>query len=275
MQKFLEYWPLILSLILFVASLGIFLHWNNTALQVTKYTVSSSRIPEGFDGFRIVQISDLHNTAFGKDNCRLLGDIRALSPDIIVITGDIVQASPKEKALQFARQATQLAPTYYVSGNHEYRMDHETLFAELQEIGVHVLQNQSVSLEKNGERIRLAGVEDPVFDTKTSLEEKLLPLLQEEAYTILLSHRPELFDSYVHCGVDLVFTGHAHGGQFRLPFIGGLYVPNQGVLPKYDAGMFTCGATHMLISRGLGNSAFPFRLFNRPEIVAVTLKSEK
>lgn len=275
MQKFLEYWPLILSLILFVISVGIFLHWNNTALQVTKYTVSSSRIPEGFDGFRIVQISDLHNTAFGKDNCRLLGDIRALSPDIIVITGDIVQASPKEKALQFARQAVEIAPTYYVSGNHEYRMDHETLFAELQEIGVHVLQNQSVSLEKNGERIRLAGVEDPVFDTKTSLEEKLLPLLQEEAYTILLSHRPELFDSYVHCGVDLVFTGHAHGGQFRLPFIGGLYVPNQGIFPKYDAGIFTSGKTNMIISRGLGNSAFPIRLFNRPEIVAVTLKNAK
>ncbi|MBE6943055.1 MAG: metallophosphoesterase [Ruminococcaceae bacterium] len=273
MQKFLEYWPLILSLILFVTSVGIFLHWNNTALQVTKYTVSSSRIPESFAGFRIVQISDLHNTAFGKDNCRLLADIRALSPDIIVITGDIVHASPKEKALQFARQAVELAPTYYVSGNHEHRMDYETLFAQLTEIGVTVLRNRSVSLEKNGEMIRLAGIEDPLFYPDETVEEKISPIMHGDAYTILLSHRPELFDSYVQCGVDLAFTGHAHGGQFRLPLIGGLYVPNQGLFPKYDAGLFTSGRTNMIISRGLGNSSFPFRLFNRPEIVAVTLIS--
>lgn len=275
MQKFLEYWPLILSLVLFVISVGIFLHWNNTALQVTNYTISSDRIPENFDGFSIVQISDLHNTAFGKNNCRLLAQIRTLSPDIIVITGDIVHASPMEEALAFARQAVEVAPTYYVSGNHEHRMDYETLFAELRESGVTVLRNESTVIWKNGEHICLAGIEDPIFYPDGTVEEKLLPLIQEDAYTVLLSHRPELFDTYASCGIDLVFAGHVHGGQFRLPFVGGLYAPNQGLFPKYDAGTFTSGNTNMIVSRGLGNSAFPFRLFNRPEIVAVTLKNAK
>ena len=271
MQKFLEYWPLILSLILFVISVGIFLHWNNTALQVTKYTVHSDRIPEGFDGYKIVQISDLHNTAFGD----LPEKITALSPHIIVITGDIVHASPMDNALAFARQAVKIAPTYYVPGNHEHRMDFETLFAELQKIGVTILRNHCIDLEKNDEIIRLAGIEDPKFDLNASVEDKVLPLMQEDAYTILLSHRPELFDSYVACGADLVFSGHAHGGQFRLPLIGGLFAPGQGIFPKYDAGIFTSGNTNMIVSRGLGNSSFPFRLFNRPEIVVVTLKNTK
>ena len=275
MQKFMEYWPLILSLILFVISVGIFLHWNNTALQVTEYTVSSSRIPKGFDGFKIVHISDLHNTSFGKENCRLLGEIQALSPDIIVITGDIVHASPKDNALAFARQAVEIAPTYYVPGNHEHRMDYETLFDGLRDVGVTLLLNESTVIEENGARIRLAGIEDPIFYPYGTVEEKLLPLIQEDTYTLLLSHRPELFPTYVSCGADLVFTGHAHGGQFRFPFVGGLYAPSQGLFPKYDAGLFTNGSTNMIVSRGLGNSSFPFRLFNRPEIVTVTLKNAK
>ena len=114
MQKFMEYWPLVLSLVLFVIALAIFLHWNNTALQVTNYTISSKRIPKSFDGFKIVQISDLHNAKFGKDNSSLLNKIREQSPDIVVITGDIVQAAPMENALAFARQVTQIALTYYV-----------------------------------------------------------------------------------------------------------------------------------------------------------------
>ena len=264
-------WVLLVTL--FLASAAVFLHWNNTALEVTEHTVSSPRIPEGFDGFKIVHISDLHNTAFGKENCRLLDEIRALSPDIIVITGDIVHDSPMDKALQFARQSVKIAPTYYVPGNHEHRMDYETLFAELQNAGVTVLRNEHTFIEKNGEHICLAGVEDPLFYPEETVEEKLLPLMQEDSYTILLSHRPEEFAAYISCGADLVFTGHVHGGQFRLPFIGGLYAPNQGLFPKYDAGVYTEGNTNMVVSRGLGNSSFPFRLFNRPEIVAVTLLS--
>ena len=179
-----------------------------------------------------------------------------------------------DNALAFARQAVKIAPTYYVPGNHEHRMDYETLFEELQEIGVTVLRNRSVSLGKSGDTICLAGIEDPIFYPDETVEDKLRPLVQADTYTVALSHRPNLFDSYVSCGADLVLSGHVHGGQFRLPFVGGLYAPNQGLFPKYDAGLFTEGKTNMIISRGLGNSAFPFRLFNRPEIVAVTLRSD-
>ncbi len=272
MDKFLEYWPLLLSAVLFLISLCIFLHWNNTALQVTEYTLCSDHLPEGFDGFRIIQISDLHNTAFGEENCHLIEKIRALNPDLIAITGDIVQSHPMEKALAFARQAAIIAPVYYVPGNHEHRMDYETLYAGLQAAGVTVLLNQRITIAKDDGQICLAGVEDPIFCPNASMEEKLLPLM-DDTYTVVLSHRPEYFDTYVSVGADLVLTGHAHGGQFRLPFIGGVYVPNQGLFPKYDAGLFSEGQTHMIVSRGLGNSAFPFRLNNRPEIVAVTLKT--
>lgn len=275
MQKFLEYWPLILSLVLFVISLGIFLHWNNTALQVTQYTISSSRIPENFDGFRIVQISDLHNAKFGKDNSRLLEKIRSQAPDIIVITGDIVQATPMGNALSFARQVTQIALTYYVPGNHEHRIDYEPLYRGLREAGVILLLNQNATIQKDGQQINLIGLEDPTFYPDESLENILRPLVKKNSYNVLLSHRPEQFAAYVSCGVDLVFSGHAHGGQFRLPLVGGLYAPSQGIFPEYDAGVFAEKRTQMIVSRGIGNSAFPFRLFNRPEIVVVTLKNTK
>ena len=240
-------------------------------MQVTEYTVCSDRLPESYDGYRIVQISDLHNTAFGKDNCHLLEKIRALTPDILVITGDIVQSHPMDNALAFARQAAEIAPVYYVPGNHEHRMAYESLYAGLREAGVTVLLNQCITIIKDGGQISLVGVEDPIFYPNASMEEKLLPLI-DDAYTVLLSHRPEYFDTYVSVGADLVLTGHAHGGQFRLPFIGGLYSPNQGVFPKYDSGLFFNGQTPMIVSRGIGNSAFPIRLNNRPEIVSVTLK---
>lgn len=273
MQKFLEYWPLMLSLVLFVISLTIFLHWNNTALQVTNYTISSKRLPKSFDGFKIVQISDLHNAKFGSDNSRLLNKIRQQAPDIIVITGDIIHASPMENALSFARQASRIALTYYVPGNHERRIDYEPLFDGLRDAGVILLLNQSAVIQKGDAQLNLIGIEDPTFYPDDTIEDKLRPLIQKNAYNILLSHRPEQFDTYVSCGADLTFTGHAHGGQFRLPLIGGLFAPGQGLFPKYDAGIFECGKAKMIVSRGLGNSAFPFRLFNRPEIVVVTLIS--
>lgn len=272
MQKFLEYWPLILSVVLFVIALAIFLHWNNTALQVTNYTISSKRLPKSFDGFKIVQISDLHNGEFGKDNRNLLNKIREQAPDIIVITGDIVQATPMENALSFARQVTQIAVTYYVPGNHEHRIDYAPLFNGLREAGVILLLNQRATIQKGDQQLNLIGVEDPTFYPDETMEDKLRPLIQKNSYNIVLSHRPEQFDAYVSCKADLVFTGHVHGGQFRLPFVGGLYAPGQGLFPKYDAGIFESDITKMIVSRGIGNSAFPFRLFNRPEIVVVTLK---
>jgi len=149
----------------------------------------------------------------------------------------------------------------------------------LKVLGVTVLEDEQIILEKNAEAICLIGVDDPSFqtdyllgDTATVMNTKLKTLTSEDnAYTVLLSHRPELFDTYVERGVDLVLSGHAHGGQFRLPLIGGLVAPNQGLFPEYDAGLYAFDGTNMIVSRGIGNSIIPFRFNNRPEVVLIEL----
>ena len=147
-----------------------------------------------------------------------------------------------------------------------------------------ILEDEAVQLSRDGESITLIGLSDPSFargadmfgDASDMVSTKLKDLMEgESGYTILLSHRPELFDSYAACNVDLVFSGHAHGGQFRLPLVGGLIAPNQGLFPKYDAGVFLTDNTHMVVSRGLGNSIIPLRFYNRPEIVIAELYTNK
>lgn len=260
--------------------------WGNTALTVNRMTVSSPRLPSGFDGFRIAQVSDLHNAAFGKNNKTLLDTLSDCDPDIIVITGDLVDSGHPdvEIALDFAKNSVQIAPTYYVTGNHESGISgYEVLRYFLEKLGVVVLEDAAVLLSHRGAEVTLLGLSDPAFSGESDLfskvpamvETKLRRLTEEvDGYTILLSHRPELFGTYVTCNMDLVLSGHAHGGQFRLPFIGGLVAPNQGLFPKYDAGLYADGNTQMIVSRGLGNSILPFRFNNRPEIVLVELSSE-
>ena len=256
--------------------------WGNTALQLTEYTVQSRSIPASFDGFRIAHISDLHNTEMGDHNEKLLAMLRSAQPDIIAITGDIVDSRRTDLAvaLEFVGGAVKIAPCYYVTGNHETGIGdaYDRLKAELSALGVVVLENHSVTLERGGETIRLLGVQDPEFEAdhwKTFLDDvmdkNLAALSQEDGFQLLLSHRPEFMDMYVRYDIDLVLSGHAHGGQFRLPFLGGLYAPSQGFFPKYDAGLFEEENTKMIVSRGIGNSAFPLRFNNRPELVLITL----
>lgn len=273
---------------LFVVLLGMIIWtvWGNTALMVSTVYVSGSRIPGAFDGLRIAQISDLHNAVFGKDHAKLIHKLSECEPDIIVITGDLVDAehTDLDAALDFARGAVEIADTYYVTGNHEACLpQYGELQTALERIGVIVLEDVSMQLEYHGERVMLIGLSDPDFARKGDLlgkapamaEAKLRELMgEEDSYTILLSHRPELFETYVSCGVDLVFSGHAHGGQFRLPFVGGLIAPNQGLFPKYDSGLYADGGTSMVVSRGIGNSIIPFRFNNRPEIVLLVLHSD-
>ena len=273
--------------IIAVALLGLIAWtvWGNTALEINAYTIVSNRLPNGFSGFRIAQVSDLHNDEYGEDNERLLAMLREAEPDIIVITGDMVDSYHTDIhiALRFAEDAMQIAPCYYVSGNHEARIpEYENLKTGLETAGVVVLENERIALERNGATILLIGVDDPSFqtdylmgDSATVMSDALNRLVGNDAYTILLSHRPELFVTYVASGVDLVFSGHAHGGQFRLPFIGGLAAPNQGLFPKYDSGLYTQGNTNMLVSRGIGNSIVPIRFNNRPEIIVVELLTEE
>ena len=259
--------------------------WGNTALELNHYTISSDRLTEAFDGYRIAHVSDLHNTEMGKDNEKLLDMLQEADPDIIAITGDIIDSrnTDIDVALQFTKDAMEIAPCYYVTGNHEARVsEYDELKEGMIELGVVVLEDGRIELEQSGETITLLGVKDPSFqtdylfgDSETVMQSKLQEIVNEEgSYTILLSHRPELFEVYTESKVDLVLSGHAHGGQFRLPFVGGLVAPNQGLFPKYDAGLYTEENTNMIVSKGIGNSILPFRFNNRPEVILIDLYSK-
>ena len=267
-------------------ALIIWIAWGNKALELNTYTVSSERLPEAFDGYRIAHISDLHNSEMGQGNEKLLAMLRKAEPDMIAITGDLIDSrnTDVEIALNFAEEAMIIAPCYYVTGNHEARVpEYDELSEGLTELGVVVLEDERVELEQLGEIITLLGVNDPSFQTdylfgddETIMHSKLQELMSDyDGYTILLSHRPELFAVYVESGADLVLSGHAHGGQFRLPFVGGLVAPNQGFFPEYDAGLYTDGNTNMIVSRGIGNSLLPFRINNRPEVILIELRSQQ
>lgn len=271
---------------LVILCLGIWTLWGNIALEVNEYEIVSDRIPEAFAGFRIAQVSDLHNKDFGEGYGQLLTLLSQINPDIIVVTGDLIDSrhTDLDIALEFAWQAGKIARVYYVSGNHEARVpEYEDLKIGLVKAGVVILENQKVQITREGENVTLMGIDDPsfqedyLFGDSGSVARQAIENLQNESdgYTILLSHRPELFDLYVDTEMDLVFSGHAHGGQFRLPFVGGLVAPNQGFFPKYDAGQFNEENTTMIVSRGVGNSIIPLRFNNRPEIVLVTLRNMK
>ena len=258
--------------------------WGNTALELNTYTIHSRELPDAFDGYRIAQVSDLHNAEFGDGNERFLKMLREAEPDMIAITGDLIDSRRTDLAvaLAFAKEAVQIAPCYYVSGNHEARVsEYQELKAGLAAAGVTVLDDAQVKIEVSGESITVIGVNDPSFSADylsgdaAVIDQKLSELAAEDpGFTLLLSHRPELFDTYVDHDIDLVLSGHAHGGQFRLPLIGGLVAPNQGLFPKYDAGLYSEGNTNMIVSRGIGNSIIPVRFNNRPEVVLIELESQ-
>ena len=282
MKKLNKKMVLIVS-VLVIQCLGIWTLWGNTALKVNEYKILSDKIPEAFSGFWIAQVADLHNAEFGEDNEMLIELLFQIDPDMIIITGDLIDSrhTDMDIALDFAGKAVQIAPVYYVTGNHEARgPEYEQLKTGLVDLGVTVLDDQKVQITKDGESITLMGILDPSFSTDylfgdtESVSKQAISELQNESdgFTVLLSHRPELFDLYVNTGVDLVFSGHAHGGQFRLPFVGGLVAPNQGFFPKYDAGQFIKENTTMIVSRGVGNSIIPVRFNNRPEIIVAELR---
>lgn len=272
-----------LSVILFAIAFAFWVLWSNIAIEVSEYTITDSEIPVSFSGFRIVQVSDLHNVEFGEKNEELIALIKKAKPDIIVLTGDLADSRRTDiaVALDFVRQAVAIAPTYYITGNHESRIsDYGVLKAGLIEAEVVVLENESVDIERSNEAITILGIQDMgfgddfFFTDYEIFEQYKNTLPKSENYTIMLAHRPHLFGNYAAFGADLVLSGHAHGGQFRLPFVGGVFAPGQGLWPKYDAGLFDKGESKMIVSRGLGKSVIPLRFNNRPELVVVELKSE-
>lgn len=272
-----------------IASIGLcswFLYFQNNHIVTTEHTLTSDKVPSAFDGMTIVHISDLHNKAFKKDQSTLVAKIKAADPDVVFITGDIVDARRyhAEPSLTLVRELVSFVPVYYVTGNHEARSGKfDALETDLIASGVTVLRNETEVLSKGDENILITGIDDPTFhpdypnidDTMImtdGIETALDDYQALDDFHLLLSHRPELLPLYTAHDFDVVFSGHAHGGQIILPFIGGLIAPSQGFFPAYTEGLHTVDNTTMAVSRGLGNSLFPFRIFNRPEIVVLTLE---
>lgn len=274
---------LFVSFIVLVILLA-FAYVQNNWLEVSHYAYKSSEVPQEFVGFRVVQISDLHNATFGKDNERLLAKIQELEPDIVVLTGDLVDSNHTdiEVALAFAEKVAASYPTYYVTGNHENWLeesDRLELLEGLERVGVVCLADEFVEIERGDSRITLIGLNDEslggikakVTEETTGKTMLLTGSENTSELQILLAHEPQYIENYSKYNVDLVFSGHAHGGQVRIPFVGGVVAPGQGLFPKYTEGVHVKNDTTMIISRGLGNSIIPVRVFNRPEIVCVEL----
>lgn len=258
--------------LLIVIVLLLFCNFQNKHLETTHYTYETEQLGVDLDGYRIVQISDLHNAKFGKNNQKLVDRIRECAPDMIVLTGDLVDSNHTnvDRVVQFVDEIVKICPVYYVTGNHEYWLDtseYEKLMDGLVSAGVVILDNQVVEISRGDAKFRLVGLDD-----KSLADGTLEALLSDEKeLTVVLAHEPQYFARYAGTGVDLVLSGHAHGGQFRLPFVGGIVAPDQGFLPEYTAGEYYMNGTEMIVSRGLGNSVIPVRLFNYPEIVCVDL----
>ncbi|OUA61093.1 metallophosphoesterase [Bacillus thuringiensis] len=272
----------IVMIICILVGFTIFLYLQNNLISITEIKITSSKIPSSFKGYKILQISDLHNKKFGDNQDVLIQKMKSIDPDIIAITGDLIDSKSydAEVSMQLIREMVKKYPVYFVTGNHEqWSGKYNSLEKELKKYGVNVLRNEHVGIRKGEQEINLLGIDDPEFGTGNRDEgniiideiKKAKIEMQSDRYNVLLSHRPEFIKEYTNERLDLVLSGHAHGGQVRLPFIGGLVAPNQGVLPKYTAGLYVEQNTSMVVSRGLGSSIIPQRILNRPEIVVVQL----
>lgn len=271
-----------------LALLVLFVYWDNTALRTDSLTYTSAALPASFDGLRIVQLSDLHNREFGEDNARLYRAVEQAAPDLIFLTGDLVDEyaeAPVPYARAVGEALSAIAPTYFVTGNHEWAHGNavvEEIKTALREAGVTVLSNQCVPLERGGETIFIAGVDDPNgYADQRSPADLAAEIYQNGAdpFWLLLAHRNNLFNGrYCRLGADLTFSGHAHGGIWRLPFTDGLVDTNLHLLPSFTSGFYHCNdvdceGAEVFVSRGLGNSPkWAFRLFNRPQVAVITLK---
>ncbi|HHY17684.1 MAG TPA: metallophosphoesterase [Firmicutes bacterium] len=272
--------------VLVIAGIAAFLlHVENTSLQVTQYQITFADMPAEFDGFRIALVSDLHGNTFGHAQAVLVSEISRFEPDLIAISGDLFDERPFSGGPAFAllEGIHGLAPVYYVTGNHEIWSERfDSVQGQIEKSGVVVLRNQVQEYTRGNSKIYIGGLDDPsVFGPesprqKQQYEQVLSRItgdMETGAFTVLLAHRPQFMDTYSSCGANLVLAGHAHGGLIRLPGIGGLIAPGQGLKPRYTSGLYTKGNTTMVVGRGLGNSGFyQIRVFNRPELVLVTLR---
>ena len=256
--------------------------WGNTSIQTEEFTFVSERLPAGFDTFRAVVLSDLHGREFGKDNETLLAAVRAQSPDAIFLVGDLIDERTEDVdhyAFTLASQLAATAPTYYVTGNHEWAcgtVRAEELKAALRDAGVYVLSNEFLSVEHGGDAIVLAGIDDPNAYADQKSPETLASEVYAscgDAFWVLLAHRNDRFENqYSLLGADLTVSGHGHGGCIRLPFTDGLLGTLGNLFPTHTAGFYEDNGAKMFVSRGLGNVGRSFRVFNRPQVAVITFE---
>lgn len=289
-------------LAILVASVMWNVYWNSR-IVVHTYTHVNESVPEAFDHLRIVQLTDLHSVRTDKQGQLVYDTICSQNPDVICMTGDLVDsryyekngAEGEKRTLELMEKLVKIAPVYMVYGNHEMVLlddpQNNALKKSLEEIGVLLINNELVRYEKEtgGEALLIGGIQDPstlykdyryaFLESNGERMEAMLDAVsvdvRNEDFFLLLSHRPEYLEMYDQYPVDLVLAGHAHGGQFRLPFVGGIYAPGQGFMPKYTVGLYETDDLAMYVGTGIGNSIIPVRIFNPPEILTIILEKEK
>ena len=268
-----------LIILALIAAAAAFLIKNSRDdLEISRYEVKSQKLPESFDGFKIVQLSDLHGAEFGEDGMGLVEKVEELEPDIIALTGDFVTDEGDLAAVEkLAARLTELCPVYFVSGNHEFGSGLAVKVRNiLERAGVKYLSNEYLTISRGEDGILLGGVEDPLAYADMLSPDELAQKMNDaapDAFKILLGHRNYWMTEYPELLVDLIFCGHAHGGLIRIPGVGGLIGTDRRLFPDFDAGQFNNGRYTLIVSRGLGNSVSIPRIFNRPEIVCVELSS--
>ena len=268
----------LIILALIAAAVAFLIKDSRDDLEISRYEVKSQKLPESFDGFKIVQLSDLHGAEFGEDGMELVEKVKELEPDIIALTGDFVTDEGDLAAVEkLAARLTELCPVYFVSGNHEFGSGLAVKVRNiLERAGVKYLSNEYLTISRGEDEILLGGVEDPLAYADMLSPDELAQKMNDaapDAFKILLGHRNYWMTEYPELPVDLIFCGHAHGGLIRIPGVGGLIGTDRRLFPDFDAGQFNNGRYTLIVSRGLGNSVPIPRVFNRPEIVCVELSS--
>lgn len=268
----------LIILALIAAAAAFLIKDSREDLEISRYEVASQKLPESFDGFKIVQLSDLHGAEFGEDGMELVDKVGSLEPDMIALTGDFVTDEGDLAAVEkLAARLVKLCPVYFVSGNHEFGSGLAVKVRNiLERAGVKYLSNEYLTISRGEDGILLGGVEDPLAYADMLSPDELAQKMNDaapDAFKILLGHRNYWMTEYPELPVDLIFCGHAHGGLIRIPGVGGLIGTDRRLFPDFDAGEYNNGRYTLIVSRGLGNSVPIPRIFNRPEIVCVELSS--
>lgn len=267
-----------------LALLSALIYFDNTLIKVSSYKIKSDKIPKGFNNFKIVHLSDLHSYGLKNYNIQLIKKINNENPNIIVMTGDMVNKYDTnfEKFLSLSETLSKKYDIYYILGNHEVRLkkdDLDLIIQKLKKFGIKVLINEKINIMRKKDYINIYGMDIPlsyykIINKPSNVEEIITGVLNqcsEKEYNILLAHNPLYFEEYAKNNVDLTLSGHVHGGMIRLPFVGALLSPERKFFPKYSSGVYEVNIKKLIVSSGIGHSRPGVRLFNRPEIVSITL----